>query len=678
MNFDIFTRRKTHFVLWAPGQLQQAPLLILGRLDPGIPATFQRVVDKPLQRASGDNAPFLWELPCDSLGLKDGVYHYWFKVNDTSPSTSLGEMLVTDPLATAVDYRLLQSRDVQPASVIKVDAGKLVPCDPSGDEIKAPQQPRLVTAFAPNNQLVIYELPTSWSNADRGGRDIGTFKDVLALLQQSAHGVNFSAEAVVSQEAILAELGINALELLPTADSKARFEWGYAPANYFAPDYDLGGPEHEAATDLIRLVELCHAKGIRLISDIVMAFGYEPYAHIDYMQFHLRPAEEQGNPDAWQSKRTNQLRDAYGGESWRYIRPTKTYDPQSGQVDTITPAWAFHRAHLAYWMSKFQLGGLRLDSLNNVANWDFIAQFREDGYDHFERLYPSPQNTPEDRDARFLVVGEELDIPVEMITRSKPCVDALWNDQFEKRVRAAIVGQPVRDENFEWTVRKMIDCRLIDLDGGRFSRGVNAVNYITSHDTEGDNDGWPRERVYNFLQGRGISDADKEQRTKLAFACLLTAVGIPMIFAGEEFCDMSDQAAVFPYKERDPVNWSRKNADLWRTRLFKCVARLVALRKRSPALAVDDASFIHFDFTNNRQIVAWVRGKDPDKLVVTVANFSGETPLGSEYVVDGFPSAPSGMKWRDVMQEDSSGPTAQAGKETLGPWDAKVYELYRP
>jgi hypothetical protein len=29
----------------------------------------------------------------------------------------------------------------------------------------------------------------------------------------------------------------------------------------------------------------------------------------------------------------------------------------------------------------------------------------------------------------------------------------------------------------------------------------------------------------------------KGEHTKLAFVCLLTAVGIPMIFAGEEFCD---------------------------------------------------------------------------------------------------------------------------------------------
>jgi pullulanase len=226
-DFDILTRRKTKFVLWAPGKLTTAPSLILGTLVAGNPATFQEQVNKPLLAAAGDNAPFLWELPCNSLGLDDGVYHYWFQINDTSPTTSLGEMLVTDPFATAVDYRLLQSLDVEPASVIKLVGNELVPCDPSGNVIQAPEQPQHVSSFASNNQLVIYELPASWSAADNVGRDIGTFKDVLALLQQDAPGANFSTNAAVSKEAILAELGVNALELLPPIDSKARFEWGY-------------------------------------------------------------------------------------------------------------------------------------------------------------------------------------------------------------------------------------------------------------------------------------------------------------------------------------------------------------------------------------------------------------------------------------------------------------------
>ena len=442
-----------------------------------------------------------------------------------------------------------------------------------------------------------------------------------------------------------------------------------APANYCAPDYDLGGPSFRASSDLVELSRTCLDMDIRLISDTVMAFGYDSYVRINFPQFHIVPLAEPDNPDSWQSSRDNQMRDGYGGSLWRYETAIETYDPQTGNITNLVPAWAFHRTHLAHWMSLFHLAGLRLDSLNNVANWDFIAQFRSDAIAHFADLYPSSENDTGDRAARFLVIGEELALPLEMIKRPNPSVDSLWNQQFQTRVRGAIIGQGV-DDNFEWTVRKMIDCRELQLDGGQFTDGTQSVNYITSHDVEG------AVRLYNYLDGYGISDADKEQRSKLAFACLLTAVGIPMLLAGDEFCDKSDKPSTFPYKEEDPINWNRKN-DPWRLRIFNCVARLIDLRKRSRALGVNDTSFIHFDFSNGRRIVAWVRGNQTDTLVVTVANFSFVQITSSQYIVNNWPNTPAGMKWRNIMQEGS--PTVEnAGQVPLGAWDAQVYELFRP
>lgn len=69
----------------------------------------------------------------------------------------------------------------------------------------------------------------------------------------------------------------------------------------------------------------------------------------------------------------------------------------------------------------------------------------------------------------------------------------------------------------------MLDYRL---EG--FAGMTQAIIYITSHDIMGGH----YERLYNFLDKVGI--VEKEQRAKLAFTCLLTEFGIPMIFAGEE------------------------------------------------------------------------------------------------------------------------------------------------
>ena len=86
---------------------------------------------------------------------------------------------------------------------------------------------------------------------------------------------------------------------------------------------------------------------------------------------------------------------------------------------------------------------------------------------------------------------------------------------------------------------------------------------------------------YNFLVNNGIWDTEK--RIKLAFCCLLTAVGILQILAGDEFADQHDRldangnVTESGGKEVDPVNYCRLDED-WRHRIFEYVAVLVKLR----------------------------------------------------------------------------------------------------
>ena len=116
-------------------------------------------------------------------------------------------------------------------------------------------------------------------------------------------------------------------------------------------------------------------------------------------------------------------------------------------------------------------------------------------------------------------------MPKELLTQNR--LDGLWNEDFKRLVRFAILGHnDEKEPSFEWTVRKMIDCRLMG-----FSDGAKAINYVGSHDVGG----FRNERLFNFLLNNGVVFTEKQ--IKLAFVCLLTAVGVPMIFAGDEFAD---------------------------------------------------------------------------------------------------------------------------------------------
>jgi pullulanase len=505
------------------------------------------------------------------------------------------------------------------------------------------------------------ELPASWSRAGKVQDievDVGTFADVLALFDVETVGDRFKDLPVISNQAIIAKLGINALELLPAADAKPKGEWGYATAHYFSTDYDLG-----TSSQLIKLVENIHSKSIRFFTDVVMAFGHDPYVFISFDQFHLSPSEETRNPDSWQSHRDGELRDGYGGRSWRYIKDTQTYDPQSGNIQTVHPAWVFHQAHLQRWMLDFGVDGLRLDSVNNIANYEFIKAYK----DYAWRLYRSRYSTPSD--AKFLVIGEELADPTDMITTST--LNSLWNESFQARIRALILGNPHNDD-FDWTVRKMVNCTLqTNNPEHQFTDGAQAINYITSHDTEGSNGGRGKQRLFNFLLDNGVVDIGR--RARFAYALLLTSVGIPMIFAGEEFCDQMDHP--FGQKQIDPVNYERKET-AWRTQVFNYIATMVKFRTTCPALGDNDTEFLHWDFTNGRKIMAWKRGAANHDPVVVVANFSDVDTggQGMEYVIGGWPKGYG--SWREITQAREV-PTDWIGREPLMHWEVKVYSCWR-
>jgi 1,4-alpha-glucan branching enzyme len=214
----------------------------------------------------------------------------------------------------------------------------------------------------------------------------------------------------------------------------------------------------------------------------------------------------------------------------------------------------------------------------------------------------------------------------------------------------------------------MIDCRLMG-----FSDGAQAVNYLGSHDVEG----FRNERLFNFLQNNGI--AFTEERIKLAFACLLTAVGVPMIFAGDEFADQHDLSVSHPPKQRDAVNYERLE-EPFRRRVFDYVARLVKCRTSEEALSGNDTDFIHVDFAEGKRVVVWRRGRaDSASQVVVVANFSdfvtaSAGSLSAEYRVPNWPATPAGKRWREITQARNV-PAEWVGREPIFAWEAKIYAL---
>lgn len=690
MTVDLLRRKETVFVLWRVGNISPAPALVIGILKAGTPITFvdrQQITLRPVAGFSD-----LWEIPAAECNLTDGqVYHYWFEVSVNNPERpATARLLITDPTAYMVDWRLRAPRvnppfgdeDRYPAAVVKFSGGKLVATDPAGETGSFHDEPPL-DHLPVNNSLVIYELPTTWTRSGEiGGREmgVGTFRDVTALIDANAEGANFTDLDVTRVgRSYLTELGVNALELLPPADTVYDRQWGYGTTNYLAPDFELGFPliysSPAPSRDLTELVQVCHTHGLRFFVDSVMAFSKDnPYltaACDDF--FILDPSRDKSDPDAHNSRGDddNNLRNGYGASLFRYSRMVPGYDPISGQTQSLSPARQLMKTALARWMADFHIDGLRLDSIENVHDWNFIQEYKDLAHT-LNRQRFADQGVA-GAEERFLVVGEELSEPLALLSQQR--LDGLWHQNFKDYIRMALIGRNHENEaTFEATVRKAIDCRQFG-----FTDLTQAVIYLTSHDVEGDRN----MRLYNFFQGNGITDTEK--RIKLAFACLLTAVGVPMILAGEEFADQHDlfdakgKVDQDGGKQVDPVNFSRLGDD-WRTRIKEYVSRLIDLRTHYDALSVNDIDFIHVDFNEGKRVLVWRRGKPgSDEQVVVVANFSdygttGGFNPGAEYVVPNWPTTPPGKHWREVPQGrdvDSN----RIGREPILPWEAKVYAL---
>ncbi len=522
--------------------------------------------------------PGWFEIDLDTLGLVDGDYEYEFLKEDAQNTP------IADPYAMHITrfggYRgIFQIRQGRRWRQPFTWEDEFTP----GNELRN------------NHQLVIYEMPMRWmESAPEKARQVGlgTFeKVVFAHLDR------------------LKSLGINAIELLPVQDSPDTLNWGYGTRFFFTPDIDMGLP-----VELKFFVKQCHRRGIRVIFDVVMNHARNcPLTQLDYSRYFLT------NEDPERAHRGED----YGANLFRYWP-----DDNGG-----TPARDFQKQMAAYLITEFHADGFRIDEFKGINHWEFIQQFRDHAWHVQQQAFP---------DRPFIVIAEDSwRRPV--ITQAngdnpnaRKVTDSMWNFGFRDELRRTFSGhlstqwgEPSRSER----IRGLISGAQVWDDWNRrsgpgFHDLSQAVNYLTSHDVEKDEE----QRIMNYLlaplleaQGyRGTvddirwvadhldSDADDQQRfvhglalerLRSAFCLLLTSVGIPMILAGDEFGDVHDlDHRNWRLKMSDPVDWERldgspNNRDLWER-----VAALIALRTTHPALGRNETVFLHFhpDFDQNQ------------------------------------------------------------------------------
>jgi 1,4-alpha-glucan branching enzyme len=153
-----------------------------------------------------------------------------------------------------------------------------------------------------------------------------------------------SYKTVMDSIQYLADLGINAIELMPINEFDGNDSWGYMPAFFFAPDKIYG------TSDMLKqFVDVCHQNGIAVIIDMVFnhASGQNPMARLYYNKEKHRPT--------WQNPWFNEL-----------IPHPYGYHNDFDHESDFTKV--FVDSVLSYWISEYNIDGYRLDLSKGFTN----------------------------------------------------------------------------------------------------------------------------------------------------------------------------------------------------------------------------------------------------------------------------------------------------------------------
>ncbi len=475
----------------------------------------------------------------------------------------------------------------------------------------------------PWNELVLYEM------------HVGTFA-------QAEGGAPGTLHSAIGRLDDLAELGVNAVGLMPVAEYAGDTSWGYNPAYPFAVESAYGG-----ADALKAFVREAHARGIAVVLDVV----YNHFGPGDLVLWRF---------DGWHEG-------DYGGIYFyndpRADTPWGLTRPDYGRSEVRR----YLRDNVLYWLEEFRLDGLRWDGTVFIRRTTFGTEGEAlpDGWQFMQEVLRETRGAHPDA----LMIAEDLQgdpaltRPVEA---GGAGFGAQWGSEFVHRMREALVAPDDAARDLD-AVRAAYLERPND---DAFARVV----FTESHDQAANG----QARLVHEIAPDDPAGWAARKRTALGAALTLTAPGIPMLFQGQELLEGGW------FDDTEPLDWARRETF---GGIFALHRDLIVLRRNlrgaTRGLAGHHAAALHQDGENKVLAVRrWAEGGAGDDVVV-VFNLANRT---HEHYALPFPAEGT---WR--LRFNSDAPTyaddfgaveatdVEAGGEAarahvaLGPYAALVF-----
>lgn len=300
----------------------------------------------------------------------------------------------------------------------------------------------------------------------------------------------------------LAELGVNAIELMPLADFPGERGWGYDGVCLYAPARCYGRPD-----DLRRFVDTAHRLGLAVLIDVVYNhLGPDGNYLAAFSPYYFISTRQTG----WGTGPN------FGGEQSSYVAD-------------------FFMENALHWVYEYHVDGIRLDATHAIT---------DEGAPHILELLTERVHEAGDAFGRRTLVIAEDERNLAALLRPRSAggfgMDAVWADDLHHQIRRALTGE--KDgysadytgsaEDVAETIRKgWFYCGQTSprkrVPRGTDPSGISPSQFVVciqNHD-----------QVGNRAFGERLNHQIDRAAFRAASALLLTLPQTPLIFMGQEW-----------------------------------------------------------------------------------------------------------------------------------------------
>jgi 1,4-alpha-glucan branching enzyme len=516
----------------------------------------------------------------DALGT--GVTFRVWAPNATSvtvPGTFNGWNTTATPLVKEAGNSGLWSADVPSARAGHqykfLLSGSLWKRDPRGRRVVNSADNTIVYDPKAFNWAGTTRLPVTASNLVIYEMHVGAFYDPTPT---SGEPGKFT-DAITKLD-YLADLGVNAVELLPISEFAGDYSWGYNPADpYAVENTGYGGPD-----GLKSFVKAAHQRGIRVLLDVI-------HNHYGPSDLDLWTFDNGASPGIYFYTAPNICCTSWGG------RPNyATEGVRSYIIDNFRQ-----------WLDEYRVDGFRWDAVGSMRYYD-----------------PGHVNIPE-ADSLIQYINSTVihaDHPGAISIAEDESYGVNFDGEWARSFGDTLIGTVVAGSDNSRDVAGLYDAMNVS--------GFSRVLYDETHDLVGNLNGAGAQRLPYRIQSSDPTGYYARKRSLLAAAVVLTTPGIPMLFMGQEMLETQQ------FGDSNPLHWGNQTTYAGVVRFYR---DLVHLRRNlaGVSLGLTGPNITSHVIDNSAKVLAYHRwGAGADDQVMVVLNFSNQAL--SNYNIGGFPA----------------------------------------